>query len=506
MKRFTARYFLLILPSLFATGALAQAPASHVAETASRAARKTPPVVSVAQRLFGAIPLSTQSGEARKFIELAWDKYENSMFDDAEVNARHATEKDPHSALSHALLSFVARRGIPNSAALAKAKSLLPRTTTDEHLLVSWMTSIQERDLLPAIMNMNDLLKRYPKDKHVLYLTAEWLYLQQHYDRARTMMETALQIDPNFPAVLNRLGYVYVEAGEPANAVASLERYAKVEPGSPNPEDSLGRVLRTSGDDRGALEHFGAALQIDPTYFASQMGLGDTLTLMGDFDSARKEYDRAFQIAENPRDQLYTEFQKALVFFWEGNAAEGRKELAALSERAADKKEPNMQFAVALGRAMLAANSQDELEQLGALAAFLEQPLAGMSESDRGIARAAVLRERVRVAALNGLSDLAAGTISKLEGLAASSPDLVVGNAYESARGFALFEQHDYLNAADELAADSHSPLALQQLAMAQEKLAKSDAAQSTRTHLKYQRGPTVEWLLVTHPEIGNSH
>src|SRR2546429_6601546 len=75
------------------------------------------------------------------------------------------------------------------------------RTTSDEQLLVRWMTSIQERDLLPAIMNMNDLLKHYSKDKHVLYLTAEWLYLQQDYDRARTMMETALQIDPNFPAV-----------------------------------------------------------------------------------------------------------------------------------------------------------------------------------------------------------------------------------------------------------------------------------------------------------------
>ena len=52
-------------------------------------------MVSSGQRLFGAIPISTQSGEARKFIELAWDKYENSMFDDAVVNARHATEKDP---------------------------------------------------------------------------------------------------------------------------------------------------------------------------------------------------------------------------------------------------------------------------------------------------------------------------------------------------------------------------------------------------------------------------
>jgi tetratricopeptide (TPR) repeat protein len=506
MKRFAARNSLVIFTWLFATGALAQAPASHVAETANRAARNTPPVASVAQHLFGAIPLSTHSGEARKFIELAWDKYENSMYDDAIVNARHATEKDPQSALSYALLSFVARRGVPNSAALAKAKSLLPRTTSDEQLLVRWMTSIQERDLLPAIMNMNDLLKHYPRDKHVLYLTAEWLYLQQDYDRARKMMETALQIDPNFPAVLNRLGYVYAEAGEIANAVASMKRYAEVEPGSPNPEDSLGEVLRTSGDDRGSLEHYSAALQIDPTYFASQIGLGDTLTLMGDFSSARKEYDRAFQIAENPRDELNAKYQKALVYFWEGNAAEGRKELAALSEQAADKKEPNMQFAIGLGRAMLAGNAQDELEQLGGLAAFLEQPLAGMSESDRGIARATVLRERVRVAALNGLSDLAATTTSKLEDLATSSRDLVVENAYESGRGFALFQQGDYPSAADELATDSRSPLALQQLAITQEKLGKPDAAQSTRTLLKYQRGPAVEWFLVTHPDTGRSH
>ncbi len=205
MKRYAARYVFLISLSLLAVGSRAQAPASRVAETASRAARRTPPMVSSGQRLFGAIPISTQSGEARKFIELAWDKYENSMFDDAVVNARHATEKDPQSALSQALLSFVARRGIPDSVALAKAKSLLPRTTTDEQLLVRWMTSIQERDLLPAIMNMNDLLKRYPKDKHVLYLTAEWLYLQQDYDRARTMMQAALQIDRNFPAVLKKL-------------------------------------------------------------------------------------------------------------------------------------------------------------------------------------------------------------------------------------------------------------------------------------------------------------
>jgi Flp pilus assembly protein TadD len=53
---------------------------------------------------------------------------------------------------------------------------------------------------------MNDLLKRYPRDKHVLYVTGEWLFLQQDDDRARTLLKTALQVDPNFPAALNRLG------------------------------------------------------------------------------------------------------------------------------------------------------------------------------------------------------------------------------------------------------------------------------------------------------------
>jgi len=46
---------------------------------------------------------------------------------------------------------------------------------------------------------MNDLLARFPNDKHVLYLTSEWVYMQQDYDRARKMMEKIIEIDPNFP-------------------------------------------------------------------------------------------------------------------------------------------------------------------------------------------------------------------------------------------------------------------------------------------------------------------
>jgi tetratricopeptide (TPR) repeat protein len=506
MNRFAARWFLFLFSSFLAASAWAQTTTSRVEETAARSSEKTARIAPVPQQLFGSVSLSTRSEEARKFMELAWDKYENAMYDDALVNAHHATEKDPQSALSYALLSFVARRTMPLSSAQAKAKSLLPSAATDEQLLVRWMTSIQERDLLPAIMNMNDLLKRFPKDKHVLYLTAEWLYLQQDYDRARTLMETALQIDPNFPAVLNRLGYMYSEAGDPAKALTSLKRYAEVETGSPNPEDSLGEVLRTTGDDRGSLEHYSAALQIDPTYLPSQTGLGDTSTLMGDFAGARQEYDRALKIANNSRDELYNKSQKALVYFWEGHAVEGRKELAALSQLAIDKKEPNSQAEIALARAMLSANPQDELAQLATLAAFLEQPHSGMSEADRGIYRSTVFRDQVRVASSIGRSEVLDSAISKLESLATSSRDLVIQDIYESARGFAFFQKGDFANAAETLGADSRSPLALQQLAITQEKLGNSAAAQATRARLKYQRGPTVEWFLATHQNAGTSH
>ena len=507
MARFAARWFLLIFPSFFVSGAWAQTPSPHMEPAFNRAAR-TSPVAPLSQQLFGAIPLSTKSEDARKSLELAWDKYENAMYDPAADEARKAAQKDPHSALSYAMVSFAARRGMPDATALAKAKTLLPRATPDEQLLVRWMTAIQDRNLLPAIASMNDLLKRYPHDKHVLYVTGEWLFLQQDNDRARTLLETALQVDPNFPAALNRLGYLYLDSSnpDPAKAVASLKRYAEVEPTSPNPQDSLGEVLRQAGEDQSSLEHYHAALQIDSAYISSQYGMGVVRTLMGDPQTARQEFDRAIPMAQNPMDQLYVKYLKTFVYFWEGKPAEGRDAFAALAQEAAGKKEPNSQFQIGLAQAMLAADSQSELEQLKSLSAFLAMPLAGMNESDRGINRASVLREHVRVLALEGKSEDANQILSKLESLATASRDQLIGSYFESARGYLLAAKGDFQGAAEGLSADEHSPLVLQQLALVQEKLGNAAAAEAARTCLKYHRNSEAEWFLAMHSSAAQSN
>jgi hypothetical protein len=202
-------------------------------------------------------------------------------------------------------------------------------------------------------------------------------------------------------------------------------------------------------------------------------------------------------MATNPRDELYVKYQKALVYFWEGQPEQGRKELAALAGEAVSKKEPNAQFDIGLARAMPAADPQAELAQLRSLTVFLEKPLAGMLESDRGLDRASVLREIVRVASSEGLGAEADDAVAKLADLALSSRDQVIVSAFESARGYVFFQQGDFAQAASELSADSHSQLALKQLAVVQEKLGNASAAQSVRAHLRFRREPTVEWFLV---------
>jgi predicted Zn-dependent protease len=510
MNRVSVRCMLLISLSLLGARAGAQAPDSHVEETARKeATAAAPPVAPMARRqLFGTLSIATRSDDARKLLEKAIDQYENVLLDMSVDNAHKAAMKDSHFALAFAVWSYAASRTQPAPEALQRAKALAPKAAPDEQLLVNWMIDVQQGENLAAIGAMNDLLARFPNDKHVLYLTSEWLYFQQDYDRARRMMEKIVQIDANFPPALNMLGYAYIETGDPdpAKAISYLKRYAALQPNQPNPQDSLGEVLRFAGDDQGSLEHYALSLKIITNFITSQVGLGDTCALMGDYTRARAEYDKAGPMATNSRDRLHGEFQKALLYFWEGQPEPGRKALDSLLEEARRQKDPYAQFEIGFGRASLSADVAGELEQLRALEVSVEKPVSGMSEPDRHVFWASVVSEEARVAALSGRPSVAQEAIRKLESSATLTRDLIVENRYESARGYLLFAQGDLASAADELAADPHSPLALQELALAQEKLGNTAAAENVRTRLKYQRAPTVEWYLVTHSGAGETH
>lgn len=502
MRRFFARYFLLIFPAAFAVGAVAQTP-QHVTEASSRKpAGSRARILPVAKsKLFGTLPISTKSVEARQLVETALDQYENVMLDTSVDTAKKAVEKDPQFALAYAVWAFASRRGEPNPEARQKARDLAKNAPPEEQLLVRWMTSVEDQNLLPAIASMNDLLTKFPEDKHILYLTSEWLYFQQDYDRSRAMMQQILRIDPDFPPAFNMLGYSYVETGnpDPLKALNYLNRYAQLRPDEPNPEDSLGEVSRYAGRDEDSLDHYSHALKISPSFITSQIGLGDTSTLMGNFARARAEYDKATAMSTNARDTFHIACQKALVSFWEGKPANGLEALDALAAKAREANEPYAEYEISLGRALLTPEPPEQLKGLEALEKRFVGQVSGMSEGDRNATLAEILRHETRIYAAQTQTAQSAEAIEKLQGLATMTGDQIVEGNYELAHGIAAFYKGDYAGAIDGLSTELHSPLLTAQLLAAQEKSGDTRGAENSRTRLKYMRAPTVEWFLVAH-------
>jgi tetratricopeptide (TPR) repeat protein len=447
-----------------------------------------------------AFPVATKSAEGQKLVETALDQYENVLLENSVESARTATEKDPQFALAYAVWSFAARRYQPNPEAARKAESLATSAPAEERLLVHFLTAVQKDDMLPAIISMNDLLAQFPNDRHALYLSSEWLYFQQDYDRSMRMMEKIIKLDPNFGPAYNMLGYAKVETGnpDPVQAIAYLKKYAELQPGQPNPEDSLGEVSRYAGDDLGSIEHYRTALRYSPAFITSQTGLGDTYSLMHDVASATAEYDKALAMSTNNRDRLHVEFQKTLLKFWSGKPADGMRALADIERKASAAHEPYSEFETQEAAALLAPTPKQQMAKLRQMDRIYSRPVDGMSESDRNLSLASVWRDEVRILVEQNHLEAAAEPIHKLEQLAAKSRDLIVENCYESARGYVFFGQKDYASAQDELSADPRSPLAIKRLVAARELLGDRKGAEAAGLHLKYLRAPTAEWYLAT--------
>jgi tetratricopeptide (TPR) repeat protein len=492
---------------VFSIAAAGQSQPARLEE--ARSVAKEPaerPAAPQPQMLFGALPLSTHSFEARSLVEKALSDYENVMLDDSIGECKKAVQADPQFALAYALWSFAARRDEPATDALAKATALAADAPSEEQLLVRWMVATQSSDLLPAISLMNDMLKRFPNNEHVLYLSGEWLYFQQDYDRARKLFEKALQANSKFAPSLNMLGYAYIETGnpDPAKAKAALQRYAELLPDQPNPHDSLGEVLRYAGQDEGSLAEYRRALAISKDFYSSQLGLGETLTLMGKYDQARSEMDKAEAMAPSVRERLHVEFQKSLIRFWEGKPALGREELAALEQKARAENDGYAQYDIGLGRAFLAADTDEELSQLSRVESIFSNPFGNMAEGDRHTALASILREEVRVLCELGKMESATEEIQELEQLSRETRDTIIEDCYESARGYVLFASGDYSNALDELATDPQNPLVAWQMVLASEKLGDKAGAEVNRNRWKYLRSDTPQWFLAQRAAAAN--
>lgn len=126
--------------------------------------------------------------------------------------------------------------------------------------------------------------------------------------KAEADFEYALRLAPDQPNVLNYLGYAWVEQGhEVDRARRMIERAVEQRPNDGAFIDSLGWVQLRQGDTAGALKNLERAVELQPEDPVINAHLGDALDAVGRRREAEFQWRRALNLNPEPADQARIE-------------------------------------------------------------------------------------------------------------------------------------------------------------------------------------------------------
>jgi Tfp pilus assembly protein PilF len=241
------------------------------------------------------------------------------------------------------------------------------------------------------------------------------LFAQGEYEASVKFAKHALEVDPNFVAALNVMGYDLAAMHQYAQAVSYLKRYAEAEPNDPNPHDSLGEILRKAGRLEESLAEYRESLRLDPKFYTSQLGLGDDYTLLGKQDRAREEYAKAPPtMAFSPPQDLKCRTQSAITYAREGDVQQARVQLAAVLEEATTLQVNDCRSVIYQDLAQLAESRAAAFQHLDEAEAILQLP-GPMAGRDRDVHLTRILRMRGRLAVEAGDLAMASATVALVQ-------------------------------------------------------------------------------------------
>ena len=135
------------------------------------------------------------------------------------------------------------------------------------------------------------------------------------WQRAEADFLKALELNPEQPHVLNYLGYSWVEHGVNLDrARKMLERAVELRPNDGYIVDSLGWVLFRTGDFKGAAERLEHAVELRPQDATINDHLGDAYWKVGRHTEARFQWSRALSLDPEPElvDSIKTKIARGL--------------------------------------------------------------------------------------------------------------------------------------------------------------------------------------------------
>ncbi len=439
------------------------------------------------------IPLTTSSETARRAFQGGLENIEHQQTERAHLDFRTAIRADADFALAHLFLAYDSGDPAQESAELAKARSLAPKASKPEQLLIEWLAGSREGEYVPAISAMNDLIEEYPEDKTLLFLAGRWMVQHRNFDAAQRLLERAIAVDPNYSPALNEVAYAYAFTGSFYPAFDALDKCLVIEPGEPNAEDSYGEISRMAGEYDRALTHYRKALEYDSKFIWSQVGLADTYMMMGKESQARVEYAKAIAIAPSSGDRITWQLASGLTYAY---ANDDKDFFRSLQEVANDAHAAHFGVDEVIAYRYMAMYSPAQMTEYVSKAREILSAKNDITVTDADRQQALLLRTEAIHSAIAGDSTTAHKALDQLEQMAANSKSEFVQQTSEGAAGGVLWAEKKYADAVPHLEEDQRNPLTAARLIQAYRETGNNEQADKLLQMVNSFHEPTLEDLL----------
>ncbi|MBN1300726.1 MAG: hypothetical protein JW995_05885 [Melioribacteraceae bacterium] len=268
------------------------------------------------------MPITAQSEEALSYFMEGRYRFENIQYATAAALFDEAILTDPGFAMAYL---YRARCGGGYNVVrenLSKAEALIDLVTEGEKHFIMFHKALEESDHLAQKDHIRKLLDLYPKDKRIHY------YAGIHYDyivdipTALMHYLKAVQIDYEYAAAYNKIGYDFIDLGFLEAAEEAFKKYITLMPDNPNPYDSYAELLMKQGQYEESIHQYQTAYQKDVLFTQALAGIGNNYIFLGEYEKARDYYHRQHEKATRINEKLDALLWIAVSYIHENNIDE----------------------------------------------------------------------------------------------------------------------------------------------------------------------------------------
>jgi len=280
--------------------------------------------------------LTTSSMEAYHYFLRGQDAYDKHYIEDARNFLEKAIQLDSTFAIGYLYLAWVndalnedeARdRNFEKAKMYAHRAGEKDRLYIEAHYANRIANNPEER-----LTILHEMAERYPKEKRVFYDLGVYYDGQKQYEKAITMYQQALRLDPSYGPVFNALAYTYGDMGQFDKADEYLKKYEEVLPGDANPYDSYAELYLRTGRFEKAINKYKESLEVKPD-FGSEWRIAYIYAMQEDYQSALNWIDQLIAKTQAPGIASMGYWWKGYYHYLAGNLQQALLDLEVSLEK-----------------------------------------------------------------------------------------------------------------------------------------------------------------------------